>query len=66
MARIFHCSTVLQNQGINVRDLGLNEGVRGAHKEVVEYFLDHDGSPNAVNQYINVVLHWSKIRTVDS
>ena len=48
-----------KNEGTNVRDLGLNEGVRRAHKEVVEYLLDHGGSPNAVDKYANAALHWA-------
>lgn len=48
-----------ENEGTNVRDLGLNEGARYAHKEVVKFLLDHGGSPNAVDQYSNAVLHWA-------
>ena len=49
----------LENEGINVRDFGLNEGARRAHKEIVEYFLAHGGSSNAVGQYSNGALHWA-------
>ena len=48
-----------RNEGTNLRDLGLNEGARRAHKEVVEYLLDHGGSPNAVDKYSNAALHWA-------
>ncbi|KAL8929522.1 MAG: hypothetical protein Q9208_001191 [Pyrenodesmia sp. 3 TL-2023] len=43
----------------NIRDLGLNEAALCAHKEVVEYLLDHGGSPNAVDESANAALNWA-------
>ncbi|KAL9639493.1 MAG: hypothetical protein Q9204_001068 [Flavoplaca sp. TL-2023a] len=42
-----------------VRDRGLNEAAHCANKEVVEFLLDHGGSPNAVDQYANAPLNWA-------
>ncbi|KAL8926635.1 MAG: hypothetical protein Q9172_001671, partial [Xanthocarpia lactea] len=43
-------------ENTNIRDRGLNGAARWANKEVVEFLLDHGGSPNAVDQYANAAL----------
>jgi ankyrin repeat protein len=48
-----------ENENTNIRDLGLNEAARRAHREVVEYLLDHGASPNAIDKYANAALHWA-------
>lgn len=44
-------------ENTNIRDLDLNEAARCAHKEVVEFLLDHGGSPNAVDRFANATLN---------
>ncbi|KAL8857683.1 MAG: hypothetical protein Q9178_005718 [Gyalolechia marmorata] len=46
-------------ENTDIRNLGLNQAARSAHKEVVEFLLDHGGSPDAVDKFGNAALNWA-------